>query len=215
VTEAHPTVPPADATYSTRKVMMERTLLDGARVPVTVLRPCAIHGPGSSHAREWWFIKRALDSRRRVPLAYCGRSRFHTTAAETIAETCRVSVEAGGSRILNVGDPDPPDVAEIGRLIGEAMRHEWHFMPVAEGLGLVGRTPWSVPRPFLMDTVSSQRLGVQARPYAHFVPSTCAALIEAASTQSWEQAFPALARYPYDLFDYAAEDRAMDAADTD
>lgn len=30
---------------------MERVLLDAATVPATVLRPCAVHGPGSSHAR--------------------------------------------------------------------------------------------------------------------------------------------------------------------
>jgi nucleoside-diphosphate-sugar epimerase len=60
IAETHPTVTPGDATYSTRKVALEHLLLDEATIPVTVLRPAAIHGPGSIHPREWWFVKRRL-----------------------------------------------------------------------------------------------------------------------------------------------------------
>ncbi len=62
VTEEQPTVAPGPATYSTSKVAIERRLLSQHRVPVTVLRPGAIHGPHSVHAREWFFVKRALDA---------------------------------------------------------------------------------------------------------------------------------------------------------
>jgi nucleoside-diphosphate-sugar epimerase len=82
-------VEPRPTTYSTRKVALERRLLDRARCPVTVLRPCAIHGPGSQHPREWWFVKRMLDGRRRIPLADRGRSGFHTTSVANLAELVR------------------------------------------------------------------------------------------------------------------------------
>ena len=85
ITEDQPVVAPGPATYSTRKVSMERDLLDHARVPVAVLRPCAIHGPHSRHPREWWFVKRLLDCRDAIPLAYGGQSRFQTTATANIA----------------------------------------------------------------------------------------------------------------------------------
>jgi nucleoside-diphosphate-sugar epimerase len=47
IPETHPTVDPGPATYSTRKIALERTLLTDAATRVTVLRPGTIHGPGS------------------------------------------------------------------------------------------------------------------------------------------------------------------------
>ncbi|WP_428483635.1 NAD-dependent epimerase/dehydratase family protein [Rhodopila sp.] len=52
IPETHATVDPGPTTYSTRKVALERHLLDDATTPVTILRPCAIHGPNSRHPRE-------------------------------------------------------------------------------------------------------------------------------------------------------------------
>jgi len=87
IPETHPTVDPGPATYSTRKIALERHLLDEAAAPVTILRPCAIHGLGSRHPREWWFVKRILDHRPAILLAYRGTSRFHTSSVVNI---CRV-----------------------------------------------------------------------------------------------------------------------------
>jgi nucleoside-diphosphate-sugar epimerase len=81
IAENHMTVPGGSATYSTRKVSLERKLLEHAKRPVTIVRPGAIHGPGSRHPREWWFVKRFLDGRGMVPLKYQGGSRFSTTSA--------------------------------------------------------------------------------------------------------------------------------------
>jgi nucleoside-diphosphate-sugar epimerase len=75
---------PGPASYSTRKVALERMFLERARVPVTVLRACAIHRMGSQHPREWWLIKRILDGCRTIPLAYRGSSRFQTCAAAPV-----------------------------------------------------------------------------------------------------------------------------------
>lgn len=51
IPETHPTADPGPATYSTRKIALERHLRDHAAVQVTVLRPCAIHGLLSRHLR--------------------------------------------------------------------------------------------------------------------------------------------------------------------
>jgi nucleoside-diphosphate-sugar epimerase len=122
IPETQPTVDPGPTTYSTRKVALERRLLDHATVPVTILRPCAIHGPGSPLPREWWFVKRILDGREKVPLAYRGTSRFHTSSVINIAALVRTVLEVPGSRVLNIGDPDAPTVAEIASLIGRHLR---------------------------------------------------------------------------------------------
>jgi nucleoside-diphosphate-sugar epimerase len=218
ISETNPTVPPGPETYSTRKVALERLLLDEARVPVTVLRPCAIHGPRSSHAREWWFIKRALDGRTRVPVAYEGLSRFHTTATANLAQACRLSLEAGGTRVLNVGDPEPPSVREIGEAIGAALGHAWEVVGLPGAprgpQGSVGRTPWSVPRPFLIDTAAAAALGYSpVTDYAGAVRETCQALREAGERAGadWPQVFPALAAYSYPHFDYEVEDEVLAA----
>jgi nucleoside-diphosphate-sugar epimerase len=84
LTEESVTVDAGPETYSTRKIAMERRLIETASCPVSILRPCAIHGPESKHAREWWFVKRLLDGRKAIPLAYAGRSRFQTTSVAAI-----------------------------------------------------------------------------------------------------------------------------------
>ncbi len=214
--ETHPTVAPGPQTYSTRKIALERTLLDESRVPVTVLRPCAIHGPGSTHAREWWFLKRALDDRRRVPLAYDGHSRFHTTATANLAELCRLALEQPAGRVLNVGDTEPPTVRQIGEAIGAAVGHAWDLVGLAgRPQGTVGATPWSIPRPILVSMAAAERLGYRAvTSYADAMPALCDALRETVQDAPWQDAFPALAAYPFPLFDYAAEDDWLASAAT-
>jgi nucleoside-diphosphate-sugar epimerase len=90
IPETQRTVPPGDSTYATRKVALEQALLAGPS-PATVLRPGAIYGRGSPLAREWFFVKRCLDGRRAVILGDEGRSVFHTTSVENIAELALVA----------------------------------------------------------------------------------------------------------------------------
>lgn len=110
IPETQLTVRPGDATYSTQKAAMEQTLLEQDAIPVTVLRPCAIHGPGAEGAREWWVVGRARDVRRYLPLAYGGGTTFHPTSTANLAELACLAAEQPGTRVLNCGDPDPPDV---------------------------------------------------------------------------------------------------------
>lgn len=62
IPETQRTVEPSEEAYSTRKVAMERSLIEGP-LSATIVRPCAIHGPGAAWSREWHFVKRALDGR--------------------------------------------------------------------------------------------------------------------------------------------------------
>lgn len=206
ITEAQPTVDPGPATYSTRKVALERMLLDHARRPVTILRPAAIHGLHSSHPREWWFVKRMRDGRSVIPLAFEGRSRFHTTAAANIAALAATALAHTGSHVLNIADPEALTVAEIGALIAERLGYAGRIVPLASDA--IGLSPWSIPRPFVLDTRAATALGYTPRTtYGAAVGPICDWL-SMQDADAWEAAFPVLAAYPWPLFDYASEDRA-------
>jgi nucleoside-diphosphate-sugar epimerase len=216
IPDSQPTLPPGDATYSTGKAAVERALLERSPVPATVIRPCAIYGPGDRQAREWHFVKRALDGRDTVVLGYEGRSRFHTTAAENLGELIRCCAERPGTRALNCGDPDPPTLLEISRAIAAALDHEWTEVLVPGGPdGVVGKTPWSVPdsHPFVVDMSAAER-DVGYRPvtaYRDGVRGACAWLVEATRGRDWRDVLPFHARYYGDLFDYEAEDAFLRA----
>jgi nucleoside-diphosphate-sugar epimerase len=206
IPESHPTVAPGNATYSTRKVAMERCLLDHANIPVTILRPCAIHGPHSKHAREWWFVKRLLDGRARIPLAYAGQSRFQTTSTEAIAEAVMCAVLGQMPTILNVADSDAPTVIEIGHAIMAAIGLHAELVPLAgqTAAPTVGLTPWSVARPMICASSLPPYRG-----YAETVPGAINWLVGVTQGCDWRRVLPQLAAYPRDHFDYAAEDKTM------
>ncbi|MGA5138575.1 NAD-dependent epimerase/dehydratase family protein [Streptomyces azureus] len=211
VREDQPTVPPGDATYSTGKAALERELIAaGDRLPTTLLRAGAIHGPHSPLPRELYFVKRNLDGRRRRVLAHRGESRFHTSAARNLAELIRLAAARPGSRVLNACDPQPPTVAEIGSAVDAVMGVETETVLVdgAAPSPSVGSSPWSVELPLVFDMSAAEReLGY--RPvvsYPESLPETVDWLTRRLSGQDWTDAFPTLARIYPDLFDYAAED---------
>ncbi len=207
IPETQRTAEPGDATYSTRKAALEQALLEGP-LPATLVRACAIHGPGAQLPRELFFVKRAVDGRRRVALAANGESRFHTTSVANLAELIRLAAAQPGSRALNCGDPDPPTTLEICRAVGEALDHE--FEPVLfpeqadERPGL--DNPWAVPRPFVVSMEAAER-EVGYRPmttYPDAVRETCAWLVgELERGRSWE------GTYLEAMLDYEAEDEAL------
>jgi nucleoside-diphosphate-sugar epimerase len=216
IPESQPTLPPSDASYSYGKSAVEHALLERSPVPATVIRPCAIYGPGDRQAREWHFVKRALDARDTVVLAYDGRSLFHTTASENLAELIRCCAERPGTRALNCGDPDPPTLLEISRAIAAALDRRWSevLLPGAPH-GKVGETPWSVPdsHPFVVDMAAAE-LEVGYRPVTDYqggVRAACDWLVEATRGRDWPEVLPPHARYYGELFDYDAEDAFLSA----
>jgi nucleoside-diphosphate-sugar epimerase len=207
IAESQPTVAPGAATYSTRKAALEQTLLQRSRNAVTILRPGAIHGPGSRHPREWFFARRALDWRPAVPLAWGGKSRFHTAATANIAELIPVVLSAPASRVLHAADPDPPDVTAIGAAVANVYGHRWRSVPFdGPPRGSVGESPWSIPRPILLDMTAAEALGYRpVTTYAQAVGAACR------SAEAMVAAGLQLPAYMGGMFDYAAEDAWLDA----
>ncbi len=193
---------PGDETYSTRKVALEQTLLEGP-LPATLVRACAIHGPGAKLPRELFFVKRALDGRRRVALAWNGESRFHTTSVANLAELIRLAAAQPGSRALNCGDPDPPSTLEICRAVAEALDRELEPVLLPQD---AFDNPWAVPRPFVVSMEAAQReLGYRpVTTYPEAVVETCRwVAAELEGGRSWE------GTYLEEMLDYAAEDEAL------
>ena len=212
ITEKQPTVHPGDSTYSTGKAALERELLAAEdQLPVTVLRPGAIHGPYSPLPRELYFVKRNLDGRRTRVLAYGGESRFHTSSARNIAELIRLAAASPASRVLNACDPQAPTVAEIGRAIDAVMGVEPETVFQDAPNGSVGASPWSIERPVVVDMTAAEReLGYHpVATYAESLPETVEWLEAQLAERDWREAFPLLAGAYPDLFDYAAEDALL------
>jgi nucleoside-diphosphate-sugar epimerase len=209
IPETQRTVEPGAATYSTRKVAMEQALLTGP-IPATLVRPCAIHGPCGSMLREWHFVKRALDGRRVVLLADRGQSLFHTTSVANLAELVLLAAERPANRIVNCGDPEPPSVLGIERAVAAALEHEWIevLVPQDAYAAPVADTPWSTPRPFLVDmTRAETELGY--RPvvrYEEAVGETVEWLVEATRGRDWREVMPGAVEHLESSFDYEAED---------
>jgi nucleoside-diphosphate-sugar epimerase len=208
VPETQRTVEPGDATYSTKKVQLERALLEQESVPAAIVRPCAIYGRGDRMGREWYFVKRALDRRPHVVLTSNGTSHFHTTAVENIGELVRLISASPTTGAYNCGDPDPPTVLEISRAVAAAACHEFDevLVPDPAPRGEVGLTPWSTPKPFLVDmTKAEQELGYRpAVTWAGALPRQVEWLIDATRDRDWREVLTRGANYLQ--FDYDAED---------
>ncbi|MGW0567212.1 NAD-dependent epimerase/dehydratase family protein [Streptomyces tauricus] len=236
LTEDQRTIAPGEASYSTRKAGLERELLARAdRLPTTVLRAGAVHGPHCRTPRELYFVKRNLDGRARRVLAFGGGSRFHPAGVHTVAELVRLAAARPGTRVLNAVDPDAPTVAEIAGAIDAVMGAAPETVlvdgpPPAPG---VGDTPWSVPHPVVCDMAAAEReLGYRpVTRYADRLPETIAwierRLAEAGRSAGsgtdrdradgartggartggdWREAYPKMFANYGDLFDYASED---------
>jgi nucleoside-diphosphate-sugar epimerase len=207
IPETQPTAEPGDATYSTRKAELEQTLLHGP-LSATLIRACAVHGPGAKNPRELFFVKRAVDGRRRIALAWRGESRFNTASVENLAELIRLAAAHPGDRILNGGDHDPPSTLEICHAIGAAL--DFEFEPVLLPADEFGN-PWGVPAdsPLVVSMEAAEReLGYRpVTTYPEAVKETCAWLVgELERGRSWEGSYVA------DSLDYAAEDKVLETA---
>ncbi|MEV8454039.1 NAD-dependent epimerase/dehydratase family protein [Streptomyces sp. NPDC052095] len=217
--ESQRTLPPGDATYGKRKIQLERALLAaGEKLPVTLLRAGAVHGPHCRSPRELYFVKRALDGRERRVLALGGKARFHPVHVSNLAELIRLAALRPGSRVLNAGDPYAPTVAEIGDAV-DAVLGRSTVTVLREGMpeeGFVGLTPWSGAHPIVYDmTAAGRELGYRpVTDYVGSLPGTVEWLAAQLADRDWRDAFPALLKaYGEKLFDYAAEDAWLAAYD--
>ena len=205
-----PTVEPGDSSYAAKKRAVELALLGQSAIPATLIRAGAIYGVGGD-AREWYFVKRVLDGRRYVVLGDRGRSRFHQTATDNLAELIRLAAERPGTRVLNGGDPQAATVLDISRAIAASLDHEWTEVLLA-GPGEPCETPWTTPRPLVLDMTDAE-FDVGYRPVVRYetaVRRTCEWLVERARELPWQEVAPRMLQYGPSSFDYEAEDELVE-----
>lgn len=210
IPETTQTVSPGSETYASRKVAMEQALQE-IQVPVIILRPCAIYGRHARALREAWLLKRVADKRPHIPVAYEANSFFHTSSTVGIASLIACTLENPSDQILNVADPSPPDVREIASSVEKAIGHDVPLAPFqGDPVGSVGRSPWSVPRPYVLDTTRALILGWDGgKSYAEEVIDVCQWATKKAEEASWESAFPLSELYGANVFNYEAEDEFL------
>jgi nucleoside-diphosphate-sugar epimerase len=231
VREDQPTVAPGYGDHRTAegypaaKVAAEQVLLDSG-VPVTVLRPSKIHGPGSRQPREWMFVKRVLDRRPVLFLARRGAGVDHPTAAANIAALIELAARRPGRRILNAADPDAPSVLDMSRVIAGHLGYTWEEILLGgedredgedgeepPGQATLGRHPWDAPHPIVLDMSAAAALGyTPAGDYATTVAAEVDWLTAAARGGDDADLIPGPADdYFARLLDYPAEDRWLAA----
>ncbi|HEX8864973.1 MAG TPA: NAD-dependent epimerase/dehydratase family protein [Lentzea sp.] len=191
VTEDQPTLAPGTTDpftregYGPNKVAAEQTLLDSG-LPITVLRPSKVHGPGNKRPHEWYFVDRVLAGHKIVLLASCGEGVDHPTAAANLAALIETAAHLPGRRILNAADPDAPNGLEISRIIARSLGHEWREILLDHDQA--GRHPWH--RGFVLDTSAALALGhLPVGDYATTVQETLRELVrlrDPVSSRSWQ-----------------------------
>ena len=215
VTDEQPTMTPSSDIdhnsaqgYGANKVAAEQVLL-GSGMAVSVLRPSRVHGLDAAQPREWVFVKRVLDGRAHVLLAYGGRGVNHPTAAVNLAALVAFCASRPGTRVLNSADPDAPDGLTISRVIAARLGHTWNEVllddTAPEGLG---DHPWNTLPPFVLDTSAAKRLGfVPVGTYADTVGPEVDQLAAAGRTGDPTGILPASADTDFaHFFDYGRED---------
>jgi nucleoside-diphosphate-sugar epimerase len=102
-------------------------------------------------------------------------------------------------------------VLEIARAVGEAAGHHFEEVLLDEpgGRGELGQTPWSAPKPLLVDMAKAEReLGYgAATTWADGLPRQVHWLIQATRGRDWREVLTRGADYL--KFDYEAEDRLV------
>lgn len=185
VTEDQPTLAPLDSDpfsregYGPNKVAAERTLLDSG-LPVTVLRPSKVHGPGNKRPLERYFVEKILAGNRVVVLAARGEGVDHPTAAANLAALIETAALNPGARVLNAADPDAPNGLEISRVIARSLGWTWHEILLEHAEA--GLHPWH--RGFVLDTSAAVRLGY--RPVGDYAFTVQETLRDLVSSHSWQ-----------------------------
>ena len=201
-------------TYSTKKVAIEDILLNQNDIPATVIRPCAIYGPGDTQCREWFFVKRALDGRPIVLLADEGESVFHTTSVHNLAEMVRLAAELRVHGAFNCGDPDPPNVRRIAESIRKVVGHEWEevLLPPEVSRDWAVRNPWGGFFPWIVSMAKAHdQLGYKpVTSYEAAIGEAVEWIVSATRGRDWRDVLSQGADYLMGKFDYETEDEFLE-----
>ena len=209
IPETQATVEPGYGTYSTKKVALERILLENGDVPGSDRAALRDLRPGRPDGTR---VALREASARRQAARHPHEQRRGTLPHDRLGEHRRARpparCTAGEERRVNCGDPDPPSVLEIARATGEAAGHSFDEVLLPEPGRQTGSRPDAV-----VDAEAVPRRHVQSRAelgyrpavrWAEALPRQVEWLIGATRGRDWREVLPRGANYL--RFDYEAED---------
>jgi nucleoside-diphosphate-sugar epimerase len=210
--EGAPTVDvPADDEKGFRIVRTEAAVF-AAHPRATHFRYPYVYGPYQLTPREWIVVRRVLDGRGRIVVADDGLTLHHHGYTENIAHALLLALEqpdAAAGKIFNIGDEEVLSVRQVVELIAAALDHQFEIVSMPYDLAVPARPLLAQPLPThrVLDLTRVRTdLG-----YRDVTPARAAV----ATTARWLVANPLRGSTEEltltDPFDYAAEDRLIDA----
>jgi nucleoside-diphosphate-sugar epimerase len=192
------------------KIPVEREVLGHSNLPATVLRLPMVYGPGDPLNRLLPIVKRMDDGRKAIPLS-AGMAQWrgprgyveNVAAAIVLAATS----ERAAGRVYNVAEPHPFTELEWARKVASVAGWDGEFVVLPDDRTPAHlRLPGNPAQHWVADTTRiRQELGYR-EPIGYEVAIR--------RTLEWTRANPPANTAPY-VFDYAAEDAAMEQAGID
>lgn len=189
------------------KILVERAFQTCAELPATIIRLPMVYGPGDPGHRVFPYLKRMDDGRTAIPMEQGAAGwRGPLGYVEDVAAALALAVtsNAASGRVYNVAEPDARSTADFIREIGRAVGWNGRVVELPKGV-LAG--PWDAFRTDQHAVVDSSRIRRELG-YSETTPR-----MEALRrTIEWQRVHPP-EPFSVEMFDYAAEDRALQSCD--
>lgn len=172
-----------------------------------------VYGPRQLAPREWCVVRRVLDGRRRIVLADEGLTLHHHGYTENLAHALLLAVdhpERSAGRVYNAADDEVLTVRQVVEIIAAALGHTFQIVSMPYELAIPARPLLMQPSP-AHRVLDLSRLRADLGYQDLVAPRT--ALADTARWLAENRPEPGGSEEQIltDPFDYAAEDRLMDA----
>lgn len=188
------------------KAGAERAALQawGARkLPTVIVRYPGVYGFGP--VREWYWVKRIRDGRRRIALPDGGLNFFHRGFAANLAHAVCLALDgAEPGSVYNAGDESQFNVLQLTEMIAAIASHDWEPVSVP-GEAWPWGTPYSLYQGHLLYDLAKIKddLGYRDVVSPQEALRVTVEYLSCHKPERVSQIFPK-------GFDYAAEDAVMD-----
>jgi nucleoside-diphosphate-sugar epimerase len=172
-----------------------------------------VYGPYQLVPREWSIVRRVLDGRRHLVVADDGLTLHHHGFTENLAHAVLLAVDApgaGAGEVFNVGDEEVLSVRQVVEIVAAALGHDFEIVSMPYDLAVPARPLLAQPLPThrVLDLGRVRgTLGYRdAVPARDALARTARWLADHAPDRGGMEETVLM-----DTFDYAAEDRLIDA----